>query len=309
MRVLIAEDDVTSRTFLEAVLKKWQYETVSCSDGNEAWAALQLPDAPQLAILDWMMPGMDGVEVCRRLRGRPAGEERYVYVILLTSKTSKHDTVRGIEAGADDYIAKPFDPQELQVRLRAGQRIIELQSQLLVTREALRVQATHDVLTGLLNRRAILDRLEVELSRGRREGRSLSLGMLDLDRFKDVNDTRGHQIGDVVLAESARRIQAVLREYDSVGRYGGEEFLAIVPGTTRATYPGVFERIRAAIADRAMPVPGERLSITASLGVAVSDETSTADELIRAADKALYQAKDKGRNCIELASDDKAALP
>ena len=304
MRVLIAEDDLTSRTLLEAMLKKWGYEVIPCPDGNAAWAALQSADSPQLAILDWMMPGMDGVEVCRRLRGQSAGEERYVYVILLTSKTSKHDTVRGIAAGADDYIAKPFDPQELHVRLRTGQRIIELQSQLVATREALRVQATHDALTGLLNRRAIVNRLGVELARARRERRPLSVGMLDLDDFKTVNDTRGHGVGDVVLGESARRIQAALREYDAVGRYGGEEFLVIVPGTTRATYPAVFERILAAITDREMPVPGERLSITASLGVAVSDETSDADELIRAADKALYQAKHKGRNRVELANDD-----
>src|SRR5580704_17871680 len=168
MKVLAAEDNPVFQSMLTNLLTKWGYEPVVACDGNEAWEALQQPDGPQLAILDWMMPGLNGVDICRGVRA--AGREPYVYIVLLTSRTDSQDLVEGMEAGADDYLTKPFQAHELRVRLHAGRRILDLQHQLLAAREALRDQATHDGLTGLLNRNAILEIVRKELARSAREG-------------------------------------------------------------------------------------------------------------------------------------------
>src|SRR5581483_4187593 len=171
---------------------------------KQAWERLQGDDRPHMAILDWMMPGMDGVELCRRVRAM--AKEPYIYIILLTARTENQDLIDGMDAGADDYLKKPFNAHELRVRLRAGRRILELQEQLLHTREALRLQATHDGLTGLLNRTSVLESIENELARAQREHQPMALLLIDLDRFKLINDTRGHLAGDAVLREAARRM-------------------------------------------------------------------------------------------------------
>src|SRR5262245_55163291 len=230
MKVLIAEDDVVSRRLLEAMLMRWGYEVAVTHNGLDAWEMLRGPTPPPMAILDWMMPGMDGVEVCRKVRQR--GQEPYIYLLLLTTKGRKENIVEGLDAGADDYLTKPFDPHELQVRLRTGKRIITLQAELIEAREELRVQAMYDPLTGVWNRRAILQVLGSELARSRREGLSLAVVIADLDHFKRINDTYGHMVGDTALCEAASRMQALLRPYDAIGRYGGEEFLMILPGCT-----------------------------------------------------------------------------
>jgi len=219
MKVLAAEDNPIFQSMLANMLTKWGYMPVVARDGNEAWEALQQPDCPQLAILDWMMPGLNGVDICRGVRA--AGREPYVYILLLTARTDSQDLVEGMEAGADDYLTKPFQAHELRVRLRAGRRILDLQQQLLAAREALREQATHDGLTGLLNRNSILAILDKELARASREDQPLSVLMVDLDRFKLINDTHGHAAGDTVLCEAARRMRESMRNYESVGRYGG----------------------------------------------------------------------------------------
>lgn len=228
MRVLIADDDDVMRHILEASLTKWGYETVVARNGLEAWRILQANDAPRLAILDWIMPGMDGLEVCREIR--KAEDTPYIYLLLLTAKHKREDVIAGMDAGADDYISKPFDPQELKVRLRAGRRILDLQAELVAARESLRYQATHDGLTGLLNRSAVLDTLRNELERANRQSIPLCLMLADFDHFKAINDTYGHTIGDAVLCEAARRMRSSIRTYDCVGRYGGEEFVFILPG-------------------------------------------------------------------------------
>lgn len=309
MDILVADDDTTSRQILAAVLRKWGYTVRLAKDGTEAWEQLQDLKAPRLAVLDWMMPGMDGVEICRRLRSEQPSRAHYTYVLLLTAKGAKGDVVEGMEAGADDYLVKPFDPQELRVRLRAGQRIIELQEQLQSAQEELRRQSMTDPLTGILNRRAVLDRLETEMARASREGRPLGLVALDIDHFKAVNDTWGHLTGDEVLREVACRARAALRAYDVFGRVGGEEFLVVLPGTDIASAAKVSERLRQSLC--AQPVPSAKgpINVTASLGATVWVYGEGVDPLLDRADRALYLAKEKGRNRVEvLDPTDKEAL-
>jgi two-component system, cell cycle response regulator len=285
---------------LEATLRKWGYDVMVACDGAEALSLLQRQDAPGLIILDWMMPGMTGVEVCRRIRERD--REPYTYILLLTSKSQKEDLIEGMEAGADDYITKPFDQSELQVRLRAGIRLVDLQSQLLKAREDLRDQATRDSLTRLWNRNSILMELARELSRSEREARPLGVVIVDLDHFKNVNDTHGHLAGDAVLREAARRMQNGIRQYDSIGRYGGEEFLILFPGCSESECFAQADRLRKHLAQTEMSVNDTALRVTASFGVTIAmpGEVWTEEALIRKADEALYVAKKSGRNRVEM---------
>jgi diguanylate cyclase (GGDEF)-like protein len=303
MRVLAAEDNPVFQSMLRTMLTKWGYQPVIARSGTEAWRVLESQDAPRLAVLDWMMPGMDGVEICRRVRS--ANREPYIYILLLTARTESQDLIDGMDAGADDYLTKPFNAHELRVRLHAGRRILDLQEELLKTREALRVQATHDGLTGLVNRNSILETLNDEISRAARTNQPLSVLMVDLDKFKMVNDMHGHLAGDAVLREAARRLKGSARRYDSVGRYGGEEFLVVLPGCDATDAAAQAERMRAAIAAAPFVTPSQPLSVTASLGVACSSQCAP-ESLIRHADDALYAAKARGRNqvaayCVETA--------
>jgi diguanylate cyclase (GGDEF)-like protein len=302
VEVLIAEDDMVSRRLLEATLARWGYDVVITCDGTEAWQVLQGPDAPPLAILDWMMPGIDGVEVCRLVRQHV--QEPYIYLLLLTTKGRRENIIEGLDAGADDYLTKPFDPHELQVRLRAGKRIVTLQAELIEARETLRIQASHDSLTGVWNRRAILERLGDELARAEREGTPVAVVLADLDHFKRINDSYGHIAGDAVLCEAVNRMRVSLRLYDAIGRYGGEEFLMVLPGCTTQDAVKLADRLRMSIGQETVEVTGGHIVVTSSLGVAASDTIPVLDaaSLIRAADTALYRAKAGGRNCIELAT-------
>ncbi len=302
MRVLIAEDDAVSRRILESVLTKLGYEVHTTHDGNEAWECLHGADPPQLAILDWMMPGMEGIDVCRRLRAEPRDDGRYTYVILLTAKAEKSEIIEGIEAGADDYIIKPFDKDELRVRVRAGERVVMLQSQVLEAKSRLAVLATHDSLTGALNRRAILEVLDTELSRAGRQGGAVSVIMADIDHFKHVNDSCGHQTGDEVLQEFVARMQSAVRDYDCIGRYGGEEFIILQTGTRDLSPEPLPERLCAAVAAEEFSASTGKIRITASFGVATARSYVKGADLIRAADAALYEAKAAGRNCVRFAS-------
>ena len=300
MKILIADDSIVSRHLLEATLRKWGYDVMVACDGAEALDLLQREDAPALIILDWMMPGMTGVEVCRRIRQRDS--EPYTYILLLTSKSQKEDLIEGMEAGADDYITKPFDQNELQVRLRAGIRLVDLQTQLLKAREDLREQATRDSLTRLWNRSSILTELGRELARSVRESRPLGVVIVDLDHFKHINDTYGHLAGDAVLREAARRMQSSIRQYDSIGRYGGEEFLILFPGCGEADCFAQADRLRKLLGQTEMKVNDTAIRVTASFGVTtvMPGENWTEEELIRIADEALYVAKKSGRNRVEI---------
>ncbi len=301
--VLIAEDDPIFRRILESWLQKWNYRVTSVENGLDAWSALQQNDSPQMAILDWMMPGLDGVELCRRIRRHEAG--LYRYVLLLTAKGSKEDVVAGLEAGADDYLTKPFDVNELRARVRAGKRILELQGALLKVQTELQFESAHDQLTGLWNRGAIMGLLQRETLRSARIGETLGVMMADIDHFKEINDNHGHQTGDTVLREVARRMLASVRNYDFVGRYGGEEFLIVLAECTPADLEITAERMRAYVSGKPVETDAGPVRVTVSIGLMAGHAAGASllrwDELLRAADGALYSAKANGRNRVECA--------
>jgi two-component system cell cycle response regulator len=301
MKVLVADDAPVSRRLLEIALTHEGYEVVLATDGAEALRILEQEDYPRLVILDWMMPKADGVEICRTIRKQ--AREPYVYFILLSAKGERSEIIEGLQAGADDYMIKPFDLSELKARVRSGRRILELEEQLVSAREQLRLQATHDSLTGLLNRAAILEMLQRELARSSREGTPVSIIAVDLDHFKSVNDTYGHQAGDAVLVEATQRMQASLRTYDAIGRCGGEEFLIVSSGCDTRTAAEQAERLRQVVAARPVQCVHGTIPVTVSLGVAaVTGDLMQADELLRVADEALYLAKRNGRNRVEVGS-------
>jgi two-component system cell cycle response regulator len=300
---LVAEDDPIFRRILESWFKRWDYRVTAVDNGLAAWQVLQSEDAPQLAVLDWMMPGMDGIELCRKIRDRDHGT--YCYVLLLSAKDEKQDVVAGLEAGADDYLTKPFDVDELRARVRAGRRILDLQAALIHAKDDLQFAAAHDPLTGLWNRGAILDLLKREVSRRQRSADPLGVIMADIDYFKKINDTHGHLVGDAVLREVTRRLAAGVRPYDVVGRYGGEEFLIVFPGCNAANLVVGAERLRHCVADHPIETSAGQLSVTLSLGLASAEqgekETLDCETFLHTADEALYAAKARGRNRVESA--------
>jgi diguanylate cyclase (GGDEF)-like protein len=275
------------------------YKIEITSNGDDAWAALQQPNAPEMAILDWVMPGMTGIEICRRLRERK--DAPYIYVVLLSGMDTLTDLVAGLEAGADDYMTKPFKPAELKARLRSGRRILDLQRELLTAQSQLTILASHDPLTTLWNRRVIMEKLDQEVVRAQRESASVGAILLDIDHFKRINDSLGHAAGDEVLQQVAARMAEAIRPYDSVGRYGGEEFLIVAPNCSMHETFDVAERVRGAIGAAPINAASESITVTASLGASavIDGQTSSTQALIGAADRALYRAKEFGRNRVE----------
>ena len=298
LKVLVVDDDPIQRRQLEVTLGRWGYEVRTAKDGREALHLMSEEGPIQIVVADWMMPEMDGIELCRRIRGNEG--HPYVYVVLVTSRDHRDDIVTGLDAGADDYLTKPIHHGELQARIVAGKRIVDLQSRLLAAQEQLQIEATHDALTGLWNRRAILENLERELVRSARQGTALTVVMADLDHFKHINDTHGHPIGDAALREAALRLGGATRPYDFVGRYGGEEFLIVAPGLERSGAIELAERIRNRIEVTPFATSGPSLSVTLSLGVVSLRGGAEVGRVLAAADAALYEAKAAGRNTSRL---------
>jgi two-component system cell cycle response regulator len=296
MKILIADDEPVSRHLLRGLLVKWGFEVVIAEDGNAAWEYLKSPDAPRMALLDWMMPGQNGVDVCREMR--KLRQASYTYILLLTAKDAKESVVEGLESGADDYLTKPYHAQELRARIRVGLRLLDLEDSLVQAREAMRFKATHDALTGIWNRGTIMETFDREISRSRREGVSIGVLIADLDHFKSVNDTYGHIAGDCVLREVTKRMQADIRTYDTIGRYGGEEFLILLPGCNRSETADKAERLRKTILQLPIETQSGPLKITMSVGgVASADWPEyTVGQMLHLADSALYRAKEEGRN-------------
>jgi two-component system cell cycle response regulator len=300
MRALVVDDSAVYRKLIGDHLRSWGFDLTLAKSGAEAWEILQQPDAPRLVLLDWVLPDLDGIELCQRIR-QAGSRDRYAYIILLTSKEGRQNMLDAMQAGADDYLAKPFDELELKARLLVGKRILNLQEELVSARESMRHAATHDSLTGLMNRGEILEMLQRELERGRRENKPASVILGDIDHFKSVNDTLGHLFGDEALREIGRRLRSQLRVYDGVGRYGGEEFLLILPN---CDLPNALHRanaLREVIASSPVICSGQEKLITMSMGVAVSAcvGKSEVENLLNQADAGLYAAKERGRNRIE----------
>ena len=298
MKVLIVDDDPTNRHLLTAMLLSTKHEFCEASDGKGAWELIQ-KETINLVITDWMMPDMDGVELIDYIR--KANFPHYIYIILLTARSTKADVVAGLESGADDYLVKPFDLDELRARVKIADRIIELERRLREERDRNQKMATYDSLTNLYNRRALYDIADNELARARRDKKSVSLVMMDIDHFKNVNDAHGHNIGDQALRIVAHIISEKIRIYDTAARWGGEEFLLILPGANIDEAEHIAERVRQGVETSSIPIPGgNHLNLQASFGVSTSmpDKLLSFDILVHQADEALYDAKEKGRNRV-----------
>jgi two-component system cell cycle response regulator len=299
--ILIADDDYNFRSAMVDMVRAWGYEVISAKNGFDVWEILLGEEAPRMMILDWIMPGMDGVEICRRLRSRK--DDPYIYVILVSIQDQIEQLAEGITAGADDYLVKPVVPEELEARLLAGRRILDLQAELLSARDALHLQATHDPLTNLWNRKGILDILRKEVGRSSRDGMPLSVIMVDVDDFKFINDSYGHPVGDRVLAKIAAQLRETIRSYDAAGRLGGDEFLMVLPGCDTEDAVYLAERVRKDLALAQFPLPEEDIfSVSISMGIASSSMGIglDSDDLIFAADSALLRAKQMGKNRVEV---------
>lgn len=292
MKILIAEDEFVQQRFLNVLLTKAGHEVVAAANGQEAWDILQT-DPIRMVLSDWMMPIVDGPELVHRIR--TTGWPHYTYIILLTAKDTKDSVVMGLESGADDYLVKPFDRGELIARLAIGERILNLEARL-------KELATHDSMTGLLNRRALYEIAQGELNRVARTGNTASVILADVDHFKSVNDQYGHPVGDQALCMVAGILARSKRGYDSIGRWGGEEFLILLPQTETDEAVDVAERICTKIAATPLALPDGR-EVHCSVSLGVSSTVSVAgipllDTLLQQADKALYHAKAKGRNRV-----------
>ncbi len=309
MKILIAQADELSRNLLRTTLAYWGHEVVVASDGAGAWEELEKAGAPGVAILEKNLAGLDGMEICRNVRARAS--ENYIYLFMATALGHEQEITEGMQAGADDFLTKPLNADELMVRLRIGKRILEMEDELRRAHGAIRYQTTHDPLTGLVNRTAVIDTLQRELARARREGNHIGVILAEVDRLKEINDKYGHAAGDAVLREAARRIRSMVRPYDTVGRYGGEEFLVIVPGCDDKAALSQAERLRAVLAAQTMDLSewGKfssategKISPTLSLGVATAGTTNEPELLLRVAEAALTRAQKAGRNRVELAT-------
>lgn len=299
MKVLVADDDPVNRRLLEVLLNKWSFEVSVAADGEEAWRELQNPAHPRIAILDWMMPGMDGVEVSRKIR-----EDKNlstVYVLLLTAKQATEDASGRYQSVADDYLGKPYAAHELKARLRAAARILELEDQIEAARETMKIETTHDPLTGLWNRSSILEILHREIDRARRQNSSVAVLAADIDHLRQINHQHGHLAGDAVMREAARRIRNSVRVYDSVGRYSGGQLAIVSPGCNGCGAMSQAQRLQAIISREVFKIFTGDLPITISLGVAIGSNGHQPHELMLSAESALARAKQAGPNRIELA--------
>ena len=304
MEILVVDDDATTRARLAFLLRRNGFSVEMAEDGERAWDRLEYKHF-SLVVTDWAMPRLDGISLCKRIRA--AQYPDYTYIILLTGHSEKSEVTRGLEAGADDYITKPFDSGELLARLRVGLRILSMQRRMQAQQRQLEELASLDGLTGVLNRRALEARLHEAYSHARRRKHPMSIAMLDLDHFKKVNDTHGHQAGDFVLQEVARRMKEVTRDYDSVGRYGGEEFMVVLTDASIEAGRIAAERIRRRICTDPVHTEHITIQVTASVGVATArhDMELAASQLVSAADACLYEAKRTGRNRVVVRAADR----
>jgi len=303
MRALIADDDPVTTAVLTRVLDLLCIDVVSAADGSAAWQVLEAGPAPELAIIDWTMPGIDGVEICRRIRHEP--RLTAMYVLLLTGRDSPSDLVAGLDAGADDYMIKPIDTEELRARVQVGVRVANLQSRLAGQVSGLQEARNHlerlvstDTLTDLHSRRSWFELGAAEFSRFQRYDRPFSLLLLDLDFFKRVNDTFGHEAGDRLLRAFADVLRVECRKSDIVGRLGGEEFALLAPETPQMAAQHLADRIRDVCRTLVVESPAGQVRCSCSIGISeVAWDDENIEGTLRRADAALYEAKRSGRDC------------
>ncbi len=308
MRVLVVDDEAGMRTLLRAMLSGQGHEVYEATNGQEAFEKT-LEIRPDIIVLDWLMPRMDGLEFTRALRQTKAG--RSVYILLLTGVEEDEKLVEAFEAGVDDFMVKPLKPRLLAARLRAGQRVINLQreverdreeirrfaAELAVSNRRLQEAALTDPLTGFPNRRYVIERIEQEWAASSRNKRPLSCMVIDVDNFKAINDSHGHDVGDAVLRETALALKTGLRSHDVISRIGGDEFLVVCPETDLPSALICAERMRKAVEALEVATESVRLRGSVSVGIAVRDATmDDADALIKCADRGVFLAKQRGRN-------------
>jgi diguanylate cyclase (GGDEF)-like protein len=288
MRVLLVDDAVVIRAVVNQLLAKRGHEVVALGDGESAWEVCQREAFP-LVILDWVLPGMDGLELCRRIRGLPWGEA--AVILIITSREKPKDLISVLGAGANDYLPKPFTPAALEVRLTVAENQVASILERRRAEEALEYQALHDALTGLPNRTLLRDRLQQALFTARRQNDWLALFVMDLDAFKEINDTFGHLAGDDLLQQVAQKLRTTLRESDTLARLGGDEFAAILPGTDQLGAVAAARKLLSTL-EGPFDVQGQRLSAGISIGIALSPpHGEDYDTLLRRADSAMYVAK------------------
>jgi diguanylate cyclase (GGDEF)-like protein len=309
MQILVVDDDPLARRLVEAAVARLGHQATAAEDGEAAWQCYS-QDTADVVITDLLMPRVDGLELCRRIRAD--ARAGYTYIILVTALSDRRDVLRGMEAGADDYLIKPVDLFDLQMRLIAAQRVTDLHAEIDRHRAQLTHLARHDPLTGLGNRRSLEQDLEVLYARSRRYGRGFALAMCDIDRFKAYNDTHGHQAGDQALRAVAAAMVGELRGSDSIYRYGGEEFLLVLPEQILDTARIAVERVRSVVEGLAIKhtaAGGGALTVSAGIAACAPGDPTTPEELLRQADAALYRAKSSGRNCIAVADNRPANEP
>lgn len=292
MDILIVDDDPITRLALCAAVEDWGFTPVVATCGEEALNILSNENPPHLLIIDWSMPGISGPELCTALRSRDDGQ--FFYILMLTGKEGNDAVIEAMESGADDFLSKPFDHRVLKVRLAAGSRIVRLE-------QTLNQLASRDSLTQCWNRRMIDELLDAAIAEAKRKQSALSIMVLDIDHFKQVNDTYGHAVGDIALKHMVNILNNNLREYDQVGRYGGEEFVVILPATDKDSAWGVAERIRSSLQYHPAQIDSQLdISMTVSIGLAQFEHRGhdSRQQLFERADKALYDAKQSGRNRV-----------
>lgn len=307
MRILVAEDDAVSLLIIRRAVEKLGHECLAAKDGEEAWNVYKQTTGVDVVISDWMMPGVDGLELCRRIRDEE--REEYTYFIFLTALGDREHLFEGLEAGADDYLSKPLDREELQVRLISASRVTRLHRRLSEQNDELEElnamfakQARTDPLTGLSNRLRMTEDLEALEARRERYGQTYCAVLCDIDFFKPYNDTYGHAAGDEILKRVSGAIESQCRSGDVAYRYGGEEFLIILPEQSEASGIAMAERLRQSIEDLQIPhsarKPPEVVTISAGVSAASEDDVKSGETILKEADDALYKAKEAGRNRV-----------